>query len=252
MKAGFTGVLANRIRHVASIVSLCLTAVVGSYFHPVGLATNWSHDFPPVETAVALRAPPQTYLDEEAFLNALIDSGCGKIHEGFEGTAWDVARSPTTAASVTHQGITWTSNNDISKVTTGGGPARTGNYGFFTLPHGNFATGTDCHLPGNCTDGFIGTSGRDLCGVGAWINGNFGKIELILDGDAANPIDFGDDAGVNNLHKFFGVVVPNGFRSFEVHETEGTLEDQKFIFADDFTFGTRDFRIFIADEAGME
>ena len=36
--------------------------------------------------------------------------------------------------------------------------------------------------------------------------------------------------------KFFGVIDMTGFTVFEVFETEGVVEDQKFIFADDFTF----------------
>jgi hypothetical protein len=62
------------------------------------------------------------------------------------------------------------------------------------------------------------------------------KIEFFLDG---TRVGFGDNAGVTNVHKFFGVVHPPGFTTFEVHETEGKAEDQKLLFADDFTFGVQ-------------
>ena len=179
--------------------------------------------------------PLTVYFDETAYLNALADLGHVPMTEGFEDdVAWGPARSPLTLAGVTSQGITWTSNNDVSQVTTGTGPVRTGVYGFFCLPHGNYATGTACDLPGNCTDGWVASAGGTLYGAGGWIEGNFGKIEFFVDGTL---VGFGDNAGVTNAHKFFGVVHPPGFTTFEVHETEGKAEDQKLLFADDFTFG---------------
>jgi hypothetical protein len=176
--------------------------------------------------------------DAAVFVDELAALGCSPIHEGFEDDgAWAAARHPLTATSVTSQGMLWTANNPDSGVTTGPGPVRTGQYGFFTLPHGNYATGVDCHIAGNCTDGWIGTAATGLCGVGGWLEGNYGKIELFIDGDRMNPISFGANSGVTYQHKFFGVILPDGFTSFEVHETEGKAEDQKIIFADDFWYG---------------
>jgi hypothetical protein len=178
------------------------------------------------------------HFEETAFVHELLALGCATVHEGFEDDgAWGSARSPDTAAGVASSGMTWTANNPSSEVTTGSGPARAGQYGFFTLPHGNYATGVDCHLPGNCTDGWVGSAVAGLCGVGGWIEGSYARIEFFIDGDRANPIGFGANSGVTNQHKFFGVIVPDGFTTFEVHETEGTAEDQKIIFADDFWFG---------------
>jgi len=178
------------------------------------------------------------HFNASVFVDELAALGCSPIHEGFEDdAAWGVARTPFTAASVTSQGMTWTANNPTSGVTTGEGPVRTGQYGFFTLPHGNYATGVNCHIPGNCTDGWVGSVSAPLCGVGGWIEGSYGKIEFFIDGDYANPIGFGANSGVTNQHKFFGVILPDGFTTFEVHETEGKAEDQKIIFADDFWFG---------------
>jgi hypothetical protein len=38
-----------------------------------------------------------------------------------------------------------------------------------------------------------------------------------------------------SLTLFFGVIDTGGFNTFEALETEGVIEDQEFIFADDFT-----------------
>lgn len=79
---------------------------------------------------------------ESSYLAKLAELGYATFSEGFEGTAWDVARSPHTAPSVTSQGITWTSNHPATNdITTGGGAARAGQYGTYDPDHG-FATGT--------------------------------------------------------------------------------------------------------------
>ncbi|MFQ3225975.1 MAG: hypothetical protein ACI8Z5_002244 [Lentimonas sp.] len=49
-----------------------------------------------------------------------------------------------TAPNITSQGINWPHNfPEVSgnNITTGPGPARRGNYGFFALPHGNYSSG---------------------------------------------------------------------------------------------------------------
>lgn len=191
------------------------------------------------EVTIRVGAPAEPftiYTDEAAYLSGLAALGHLTLAEGFEDdAAWGSARTPNTLPSVTSQGVNWTSNNETSEVTTGSGPVRTGAYGFFCLPHGNYATGTDCNIPGNCTDGWIGTGDGTLYGVGGWIEGTFGgAVEFFLDGVV---VDFGDGAGITSAHKFFGVIHPDGFRTFEVHEMEGKAEDQKLIFSDDFTFG---------------
>ena len=58
------------------------------------------------------------------------------------------------------------------------------------------------------------------------------KLRLILDGDEANPVELGP---IDSGYSFYGVAVDGSFTTFEFREVEGTLEDQKFIFADDFT-----------------
>lgn len=195
---------------------------------------------------VMVTGTPQfaTFLDETAFLNSLAAQGFDSTVESFEDDdVWGSVRSGIvggnhTAAIINSMGIEWTGNNDISEVTTGTGPPRTGLWGFYELPHGSYLTGVDCHLPGNCTDGFIGTSSPALFGVGMWLTaGGSAKVELILDGNRI--AGFGNNSGVGNAHKFFGVIDPDGFNSFEVHELEGTQGDAKLLFADDITFGTQ-------------
>jgi hypothetical protein len=206
--------------------------------------------------APTAQAQVTTYTDEAAYLAALRNLGYDTFQEGFEDDpTWGDVRTPTTAASVASKGITWTSNHpdavsQPSHITTGNGPARTGNWGFYALPHGNpDASGSvaECDVdapPPNCLkhDGFMGTRapGADtIYGVGGWVSGTAGgDIILILNGDEANPVDFGDLGVITVFHKFFGVIDTGGFTQFEYRETEGKIGDQKFIAADDFTFGT--------------
>ena len=130
-----------------------------------------------------------------------------------------------TAPSIHNLGLTWLPNTPNSEITTGPGPALSGMYGFFELPHGDVASGLG--------DGFGATGDSPLVAIGGWFTGLFGsEIQLIVDGDDANPIDLGP---VDSSHRFYGVVIDGGFTTFEFREIEGTMEDQKFIFADDFT-----------------
>jgi bacillopeptidase F len=169
------------------------------------------------------------FTDETAFLAAV---GNGpKLTEGFEDDAvWDIARQPETVPSVTSRGVTWTSNHPGNDVTTGSGAARTGSWGFYSFPHGD-PTATQPLDP--TMDGFTGNSSAPLTAVGGWFVGTSGsRLSLILDGDDANPIDLGP---VDVFHGFLGVVVDGTFTTFEFRETEGKVEDQKFIFLDDVT-----------------
>lgn len=189
--------------------------------------------------AVTHRAPAEitAYIDEAEYLGAIGSLGYSTMAEGFEDdTAWGGVRGGTTAASVTSQGITWTANNVNGGVTTGSGPAQTGEWGFYTLPHGDFGNGIG--------DGWIGNSSQTLYGVGGWLQTNtpFAAVGLLVDGVA---VDFGETCVGNNCSdndilgtqpKFFGVISTAGFTTFNYNETEGTIGDQKFIFSDDYTF----------------
>ncbi len=184
-------------------------------------------------TAGLAHGAPTVYTDESAFLADLSLLGYQILTESFEDdAAWGSVRTTIgggthTAPSITHLGVTWMANNPNGGVTTGNGPARTGEWGFFCLPHGDY--------PNGVRDGFVATSAQPIFGVGGWFvtNTPFAKIVIILDG--GRIADFGDRL-LGSQHDFYGVIDTDGFSSFEVNETEGTLEDQKFIFADDFSF----------------
>jgi len=178
------------------------------------------------------------FTDQAAFLAAIAAKGWSASQESFEEPLWP--RTPTTATSISNLGVTWTANNPTSGITTGTGPAIFGDYGFFQLPHGDYATGTACDVPGNCTDGWIASAdtGRFVA-AGIWIHCNAGKagIELILDGDTANPVDFGAESQLSTPStRFFGVIDETGFDTWEVHDHEGKAEDQAYIFGDMFRF----------------
>ncbi|MEA2079464.1 MAG: choice-of-anchor U domain-containing protein, partial [Pseudomonadota bacterium] len=157
--------------------------------------------------------------------------------------AWGSVRSSpsdiVSAPSITNLGISWTSNNDTSGVTTssGGTAVHSGTWGFLSWPHGDFdSVSKDCTLPGVCGDGFVATGAQGLVAVGAWFSGNFGAdIDIILDGTRVDFAQIGATK-LDSQHKFLGVIEVQGFKAFEVREIEGTLDDPKLIFADDFTF----------------
>ena len=180
----------------------------------------------------AAEAQVQAYTDEAAFLAALTANSIPATHESFEDdAAWGHVRTTIvggqkTAPSVNSRGVTWTANNGISGITTGEGPARTGSWGFFQLPHGDWNNGI--------TDGFIGIGDQQMVAIGGWIKstGN-AKISLELDGV---PVDFGGNSATVNVYQFFGAIDLGGFAQFEYIELEATPDDWKLIFAEDFTF----------------
>ena len=206
------------------------------------------------------QAQPVVYLDETAFLEALAGLGYTPVHEGFEDDAtWGEVRGLAQAVpAVSSQGLTWTSNNLTSNITTDEGPARTGQYGFFSYLHGSYENpdpGTDCLVPGDCGDGFRGRAdGAILIAIGGWLDTGtpFAKVGLFLGEYPDNPVDFGetctppdsescsDNAIIGTTPKFFGVIDEVGFDRFEYRELEGKLEidggDRKNIFSDDFYF----------------
>ena len=170
---------------------------------------------------------------ESSYLAKLAQLGYGSFQEGFEDDAdWGTARTPITQPTVWSQGVNWTPNNAISGITTGGGAARTGAWGFYELPHGD-PTGA---LTDPLRDGFMGTwtGAGNLVGVGVWLTSNTGggaQAAISLDGvETGFP-----NPDIPNSFSFFGVIDTTGFTVFEIFETEGVVEDQKFIFADDFT-----------------
>jgi hypothetical protein len=181
-----------------------------------------------------------TYTNEPNFLNALTLFGYTAFQEGFEDdAAWGSVRNSTTAPTISNLGINWFSNDVTGDITTGSGPARTGQWGFYALPHNPYG------------DGFIGTGNFTLYAVGGWFETNTppAKLGLFLDNEPCS-VDFGEicdiiDGEPENCvdlllwtqHAFYGVIDTNGFQIFEFRELEGVPEDQKLLFSDDFTFG---------------
>jgi hypothetical protein len=183
------------------------------------------------------------FTDEAAFLAAVAALGMDVTVESYDDDAvWGGVRSTIaggsfSAPSVTSLGIRWTSNNPWSAVTTSHGAAQTGDWGFYSLPHGSYTTGVNCHLPGNCGDGWRATSSPKLYAAGGWIRGSFGsKVQMTIDGDQL--VDFGADSFTDSAGRFFGVVDPDGFQSFEILELEGVMEDAKFLWVDDYAMAT--------------
>ena len=197
-------------------------------------------------------AEPIAYTNENAFLGDIEAAGYVYIREGFEDDdAWGQVRSTISGGShvapaVTNFSVRFSANTNTSSITTSHGPPRTGQWGGYSLPHGSYATGTDCDIPGNCGDGVVAASDKAMYALGVWVEGTHGgKLEVILNGDRANPVGFPeicDSSGENCIdygllasqHKFFGVVATEGFAQCELREMEGTAEDQKFIWCDDF------------------
>ena len=169
------------------------------------------------------------FTSEAEFLDAI--SGDTSFEEGFENdSVWGPSRDPEAVASIQSQGITWASNRPENLITTGSGAALTGGWGIYSNPHGdqNVPNPTDF-----IEDGFTASSDTLLVAVGGWFKGLPGsEIQLIVDGDEQNPISLGP---VGSIHRFYGVVIDGSFSTVEFREIEGTWEDQKFFFADDFT-----------------
>ncbi len=141
------------------------------------------------------------YTDEAEFVGAVPSRT--SIHEGFEDdSVWGPTRNPLAIASVTSQGATWTSNHPANAISTGSGPARTGDWGFYSNPHGDQSVTNPTDI---IEDGFTGSSDRSLVAAGGWFKGLFGsEVQLIVDGDDANAIELG---AVDAIHRFYGIVI---------------------------------------------
>ena len=192
-----------------------------------------------------------TCWNETAFLAKATEWGMASFQEGFEDdAAWGLARSPMALPVVNSQGIQWMTNHSgppaFNDLTTGSGPARTGQWGVFDPNHG-YATGTptECDIdnpPVHCLyyDGFSGIRepGLDvLNGVGGYITGTYGgNVMILLDGEP--PLGGGRIVG--GEHRFFGVIDTRvtGFTQFEFREVDGKVGQALYIFGDDFTLLT--------------
>jgi hypothetical protein len=217
------------------------------------------------EATVALSAcsaGPQIFTcwKEGAFLALAASLGHPGFQEGFEDdAAWGQARSPDTALEVESRGVVWKANDfdpphvappfppspPPNEVTTGGGPARTGQWAIFDPEHG-YATGTpsECDVndpPDHCLhhDGITirrATASNPLYGAGGFFTGTFGaNVAFVLDGDWQNPLAGGKLSGGG--HRFFGVIDagPVGFSEVQFREIDGKVGQALFVFGDDFT-----------------
>jgi bacillopeptidase F len=171
-----------------------------------------------------------TVFTDETLFNAAV-SGSDTVEEGFEnGGTWGASRSPGAVPTVTSRGVSWTSNHADNGISTSNGAARSGAWGFYSNPHGDQSVPNPTDF---IEDGFVGTSADPLTAVGGWFSGTAGgKLGLVLDGNEGSVVELGP---IDPVHRFYGVVVDVGVTSFEFRELEGTLEDQRFVFADDFT-----------------
>lgn len=185
---------------------------------------------------------------EADFLATLTQLRYGLFRKGFEDDlAWGAVCSLFTAPSVISQGIWWESNHPEppaeNEITTGEGPARTGQYGFFDHEHG-YATGTvfECDVdvpPEHCLheDGFTGVRqpGESmLYAAGVHLTGSaMPKVVMILDGGV--PINLG---WVPLGFQFYGVTDTGVFETFRLEERGGKVGQGRYVFADDFVFGT--------------
>lgn len=190
-------------------------------------------------TPVTVSAVTTIYTDEVQFEIAVEELGLEVTNEGFEDDDfWGISRvtlsDRVADISVTNNGFTWTSNVSSQPIATGDGPLRSENYGFFALPHGNTIP-ESIWVPEPQEDGFIISSDITMHAVGGWfVTNTYGaKISFILDGN--QTIDFDDESTLDYFHKFYGIISTEGFTEIEVHEDEGTTEDYKYIYADDFT-----------------
>ena len=196
---------------------------------------------------------------EASYLEKLAENGFNAYLESFEGIEWDTVRSTfdttNSATEIISQGITWTTNHQgTNDITTGTGPALTGQWGVFDPEHG-YATGSsaDCDLdtpPDSClfhdgVSGKIQPGATVLNGVGGYITGFTGSnIEIVLYGTTS--LDGTTSVVVGRLpdpdHYFFGLIDTSatGFNHFEFREIDGKVGQERLIFADDFIFGTTD------------
>jgi len=178
------------------------------------------------------------YTDEASYLAELESREYQAVYESFEvSSAWGSVRSfagiTNSASAVSNLGLTWTSNNASSGVSTSAGAAFDGQWGFYASPHGAAPT---------IGDGFVATSEAPIYGVSCWVKTNTPPASLSIVLDAGLPSEQLVDLGANSNildtdFVFFGVIETNGFTRIDYLETEWDPDELKNIFADDFIIG---------------
>lgn len=202
---------------------------------------------------VSAFAPGNPASDAEAqaaYLQLLAAEGYDRFFEGFEGAAWDTARSTIVggthiAASIESQGITWRSSEGDFITTS---DANSGVSPWHIYSKGGSPQEQFHAVPAT----IIGESSTMLYGMGFWVSGGppgKGKLNLILndttvlkfqavtgfdDNDPPEPLK--ETSRLTSAKQFYGVVVPEGFNKFQLLELDGVIEDQVLMWAADFTF----------------
>ena len=152
------------------------------------------------------------YTDETAYLSAL--GGLSTIVEGFEGTDWDITRSPSTVSTLTSQDVTWTASDKLTTIASSAW-VRSGTWGVFDS-YGD--------------PDMIATSGTiPFLGVGGWfatVSGSASTINFEIGSQVVATSSL-----VSDSHTFLGITDPAGFTSVTfATPTSGHWG------ADDFTF----------------
>lgn len=164
-------------------------------------------------TASAIAAPIE-YDNEAEFLADLAMLPDAQVYnEDFEGSPWDEFRFPLATSEVTVSGVTWSGNEPLS---TNENWARTG-FGLFTV-----------YVPPVLTaDEFYGSSERTMYAIGGYFDSNADFSDVVIEIDGI----FGAEGLAFFPHQFIGVIDPDGFHSFRIHDP-----DQEHVLgADDFT-----------------
>lgn len=212
-------------------------------------------------TLTACEGGPEIFTcwNETAFLAKAAEFGHPSFSEGFENdTVWGDVRSPFSAVGITSRGIHWRANDfdpthidppeappppPPNHITTGPGPARTGQWGLFDPDHGyGWGSPSTCSVempPAHCHthDGYTlapSPGGGPLFGAGGYFTGgSVPNVGIVLDGDYLNPIGGGFVGG----YQFFGVLTSNplGFAEVQFRELDGKTEQLRLLFSDDFT-----------------
>jgi len=163
-------------------------------------------------TNLSVSAPIE-YSDEALFLADLAALNGVEIYsEDFEGPVWDAYRYPSAIESITVSGVTWSGNAPLSTNTNWG---RTG-FGLFTI-----------YVPPGSADEIYGDSTRVMYAIGGHFDSNPDGSDVWIEIDGV----FGAEVGASFLFPFVGVIDPDGFTSFRIHDP-----DQEHVLgADDIT-----------------
>ncbi len=221
-----------------SLAAILMMSVVAAIPQPADGAVTFFN-----ESANSPGDPASSAAAETAYLAAIPGAGYTAFTEGFSASAFDPGRTyPSTAVSLTNQGITWHSSAGdylgLSDAGSGVSP-------WLIYSKGGSPEEESHAVPAT----IFGESTRTLYGIGMWVNGNKGKLNLILDDGAPMkfvmitgydtndpPEPFKSTIGLSNTPQFFGVIVPDGFTKFQLLEVDGTLGDQALMWSSNFTF----------------